>query len=329
MNSITSFLSRQFEEKKFFKTMVLVTAAVLILFITLYMFNMKPAVQGPVLPGTKNLTFSHFIYGGHGEDAFSKPMYATFGNNLIYVSDSNNHRVQIFKENGDPVSMFGGRGIEDGKFFFPYGIVVGPDGNVYVADMYRNDIQIFSKNGEFLNYFVRDRKDLVDGPAMMHLDEKGRLFVANVNSSQVTVFDLKTGDFLQSICVIGDVFAPNGVTVDENGFIYVVDTGNARVVVYNPDGSKPVRLINGSEDGRGQSLLSNPRGIAVYGNQVFVVSNLTHYIYIFDKTGKEISTFGGLGDQQNQFIHPNGLSMDKRGWVLITDSTGGRVAVYK
>jgi DNA-binding beta-propeller fold protein YncE len=332
MNTITAIPLHPIDQKKFNRLLVVVTIIMLLGFGTFYMLNMTPPGTGSVAPGRLGApVFSHYIYGGFGNDSLHKPMYATFGNNRVYVSDTNNHRVQVFEENGTPLFMFGERGELDGQFFYPYGIVVGPDSNVYVADMYRSVIQIFSPEGEFLRYFGEGPMELgvVAGPGMMFLDKDNRLLVANVDSKQVVIFDIQTEKVLQTVCVDGDVLAPNGVTMDENGYIYVVDTGGQRVVVYSPDGSRPVRIINGSEDGRGQSPLMNPRGISVRGDWVYVVSNLTHSIHVFDKSGKEVFSFGKQGDKQGEFMYPNGMFMDSRGRMLITDSIGGRVAVYR
>ena len=332
MDTIMAFLTRQLEEKKFYRTMGIIALLMVIFFGTMYLRNTNPLQSERVTPGQSGaLTFSHYIYGGFGEDGLQKPMFATFGNGQIYVSDTDNARVQVFSESGELITAFGERGDGDGQFYFPYGMVVAPDGKVYVADLYRHDIQIFSAQGDFIGYFAKEHQEqgYLDGPAMMHLTKDGRLFVANVETSEIVVFDLQSEELLQTIGMYGDLYAPNAVTVDDDGYIYVVDTGNQRIVVYSPDGSRPVRIINGSEDGRGQTPLSNPRGIAVRGDEIFVISNLTHSVHVFDKSGKELYSFGELGEQQNQFMFPNGLSIDSRDQFFVTDSLGGRIAVYR
>lgn len=322
---------RLIDRKKFNITMTVITALMLFSFGFSYM-NGRPLESNSVAPGRLGApSFSHYIYGDFGENALHKPMFATFGNGRVYVSDTNNHRVQVFAEDGAPLFKFGDRGDKDGQFFYPYGIVVGPDSNVYVADMYRHVIQIFTTDGEYIRNFGADdeAKKYVNSPGMIYLDDKGRLFVPNIETADVAVFDLETETLLQTIGVYGDLFAPNAVTVDGDGYIYVVDTGGQRIIVYSPDGSRAVRLINGSEDGRGQASLANPRGIAVRGDWIFVASNLTHQIFAYGKDGKEVFNFGKQGEGQNEFMHPNGMMVDSRGRMLITDTVGGRVAVYR
>ncbi len=69
-------------------------------------------------------------------------------NNYIYISDTGNNRVQIFKQNADgeydAIVRFGTYGTEYGKFGDPVGIAVDNDGLIYVADFYNDRIQIFT-----------------------------------------------------------------------------------------------------------------------------------------------------------------------------------------
>ncbi|EEG77724.1 6-bladed beta-propeller [Dethiobacter alkaliphilus] len=332
MNQILSIPLRQVNYSKFIKLMLAVTIVITGTFGALFVLSPSAPGSTSVAPGRLGApVFSHYIYGDFGDNALHKPMFATFGNGRVYVSDTNNWRVQVFEEDGTPITKFGERGGDPGQFYYPYGIVIGPDSNVYVADMYSDIIQVFTPDGEYIGRFADEysKTDYLSGPAGMHLDDRGRLFVANVNTGKVSIFDINSEELLNTVTVSGDVFAPNDVTVDSDGFIYVVDTGGQRVVVYSPDTSRPVRIINGSSDGRGAATLSNPRGIGIRGDWIMVVSNLSHTIHAFHKDGTEDFAFGSQGDAQNQFMHPNGLFIDGRGRMLITDTIGARVAVYR
>ncbi|MCW3491324.1 6-bladed beta-propeller [Dethiobacter alkaliphilus] len=331
MQNILSFPTRQVDYKKFIKISAALTVVMVAVFGYLYTQTVSPTATS-VAPGRLGApALSHHVYGGFGDDALNKPMSAAMGDGRIYVSDTNNHRIQVFTEDGTLLQMFGQRGMGEGEFLYPYGIVVGPEGNLYIADMYRRDIQVLTPDGEFVRIFAEETggNTAINGPGGMYLDNNDRLFVANVNTGKVAVFDIATEELLQVVAVEGDVFAPNDVTVDEDGYIYVVDTGGQRVVVYSPDGSRPVRIINGSEGGRGQSTLVNPRGIGIRNGIIYVVSNMSHTIHAFDKEGNELFQFGGQGERTNEFMHPNGLTIDRRGRMLITDTIGARIAVYR
>ena len=64
------------------------------------------------------------------------------------VVDSGNHRVQLFNEQGEYVSKFGGKGNLDHQLKNPLGLSFNCDGNVIVADSINNLVKIFSQSGQ-------------------------------------------------------------------------------------------------------------------------------------------------------------------------------------
>jgi DNA-binding beta-propeller fold protein YncE len=64
-----------------------------------------------------------------------------YGN--VYITDSDNKRVQIFSKNGTLITMFGGEGEGEGQFLKPESIAVDSKGRVYVADTANNNVQLF------------------------------------------------------------------------------------------------------------------------------------------------------------------------------------------
>lgn len=276
--------------------------------------------------------FSRIIYGGFGEEAFKKPMDVTINGQFIYVTDTRNKRVQVFDLEGTPLFKFGKEGEGPGQFRFPYGIDADSQGNIYVADLYNGCISVHDSKGKFIKYLVKKspKEKLIESPGGLRI-YNNKVYVTDIQQAKVLVFDL-TGKKLQEIGKLGvkpgEFRAPNAVTVDKDGNIYVVDTGNQRVQAFDKNG-KFVREINGSKDGKGISLFVNPRGIGVdsKGN-IIVVSNLTHLIYAFNKEGKQVYVFGGNGSANDKFSLPNGLYVSGNGEIIITDTGNQRVAVF-
>ena len=62
---------------------------------------------------------------------------------LIYVTESQNHRVSVFRTSGEFVTTFGRIGKGDCELKFPMGIVTNRNGMVYVCELLNNRIQIF------------------------------------------------------------------------------------------------------------------------------------------------------------------------------------------
>jgi outer membrane protein assembly factor BamB len=68
----------------------------------------------------------------------------------VYVDDTTNHRVQVFRPDGTFVSQFGSFGTGDGQFGSAEEIVVGRDGSVYLLDLSANRISKFTAGGKFV-----------------------------------------------------------------------------------------------------------------------------------------------------------------------------------
>lgn len=276
-------------------------------------------------------TLSYYIQGDMS-NPLDKPMDVAKIGQFVYITDTNHKQVQVFDSSGTQIFKFGKKGTGEGEFQFPYGITGDKDGNVYVADLYNNRISIFTSKGKFLKYFTDDNKksDFLKTPAGLRIFND-KLWVTDIQLGKVFQFNLNGKKLLEISTASSKedlLNAPNAVTIDEENNIYISDTGNQRLVVYDKNG-KFTRIINGSTDGKGASKFVNPRGLGVAANgTLFMVDNMTHFVYGFDKKGKQIFQFGGLGSDKDQFYLPNGLYIDEKGEIFITDTVNQRVGLY-
>lgn len=62
---------------------------------------------------------------------------------ILYVTESHNHRVSVFLTSGECVRVFGCKGKGEGEFNFPMGIAVDTNGNIFVCELLNNRIQVF------------------------------------------------------------------------------------------------------------------------------------------------------------------------------------------
>ncbi|MFC4800126.1 6-bladed beta-propeller [Neobacillus sp. GCM10023253] len=263
---------------------------------------------------------------------FEKPMDVTANGSFTYVSDTNNKRVVAFDAGGNLLFAFGEEGTGKGQFKFPYGIATDNQGRVFVADLYNGNISIFNEKGKFIDYFAKKTftEKNISSPAALRIIDK-KVYMTDIKTNKAYVLDMN-GKLLLEVgkpgTKEGEFNAPNGITTDGEGNIYVVDTGNQRVQIFDKDG-KFVKIINGSTNGQGESIFVNPRGIGVDSRGImYVVSNLTHFVYGFDKDGKKVFEMGGMGENNGQFSLPNGLFIDKNDNVFITDTLNIRIQVF-
>jgi DNA-binding beta-propeller fold protein YncE len=314
--------------------MLVTIGLVATLFTGVYFYDLQNKVDKvaqPLVNRDGPPVFNQLIYGDFDE-SLDKPMDVAKIGEFIYVSDTNNKRVQVFDTAGSPIFKFGKEGKKEGEFNFPYGISGDKDKNVYVADLYNGTISIFDTKGNFLKYFKeKDEKNkAIKSPGGIRIFEE-KLYVTDIEQSKVFVFNLK-GEKLLEIgkngMNDGEFRAPNSITVDKNGNIYVCDTGNQRIQMFSSKG-KFIKSMNGSKDGKGSSLFVNPRGIGIDSQGIlYVVNNLTHYVYGFDREGNKVFEFGGMGADNEQFYLPNGLVVDENDQLYITDTLNQRIAVY-
>lgn len=267
-------------------------------------------------------------YYGTGENELSKPMDMVVSNNCLYVTDAGRQDVVVFDlESGEVLSTFG-----KGEFQFPYGITADSKGNIYIADTDLDKISIYSPEGAYIEDFTPvDPEKAIESPSAIRIyDDK--LYVPEINTGVVKVFDLE-GNLLLEIAEPADseyaLDSPNGVAVDGEGNIYISDTMNARVLVYDEKGNF-VKELGGRTAESTTSELANPRGIAVdEAGYVYVVDLLASNVAMFTPEGDLQAVLGdGTGNADNQFYQPSGLYIDENGVLYITDRMNQRIQVY-
>jgi DNA-binding beta-propeller fold protein YncE len=216
----------------------------------------------------------------------------------------------------------------------PYGIAVDSQGNIYVADQGVGAIFIFP---ESLKGPVELIKNRVDAPLPMMNglaidDDTGRLFVTDVKLHHVMVLDKQHRPIAEFGA--GVLLSPAGIAIDrENRLVYVVDTQQDQVLVFDADNTyKLLRRIGTS--GKNHTLTSPgnfslPTGVAVdQSGSVYVTDTLNDRVEIFDADGNFVSQFGSAGDGPRYFARPKGIAIDRDGHIWVTDEVQSRVQVF-
>jgi DNA-binding beta-propeller fold protein YncE len=212
-----------------------------------------------------------------------------------------------------------------------YGLAVDSKGQIYAADQGVSAVFIFNaetKNVELIGNGKQAHFGTISGLA---IDDTDRLFVTDVGLHRVDVFS-PTHELLTAFG--GDVLSnPSSVAIDnENRFVYVVDTQNDVVDVFDADTFKLLRKIG--TPGKKHTLtapgtFSLPQGVAVdHDGNVYVTDTLNNRIEIFDPDGGFISTFGKNGDGPQDFERPKGIAVDCDGHIWVADAAQDRVKVF-
>ncbi len=208
----------------------------------------------------------------------------------IYVVDPAGHRVWPLTPEGELAGVWGGYGSAPGMFNAPWGVAVDASGAIYVADTWNHRIQ--------------------------KLDAAGTPVLAWGRLAQVAADD-PTG--------WGGFYGPRGVAVGPDGLVYVADTGNNRVQVFDTEGGF-VRAFGGSGDGQGQ--LAEPASIAVSATgEVYVADTWHRRVQVFHADGiylREVAmpTWGASGSENRPQVAAHG------GVLAVTDPAYARIVTF-
>lgn len=291
--------------------------------------NNPLAILGRINGGEPKYTKS--IYGAD-DNQLIKPMDVYSDGELVFVSDTGNHQIQVFdKKTGKLKLKFGSRGTNPGEFEYPYGITADESGKLYIADMKNSNISIFDKKGKFIKYFVpKEAEDTILTPSAIRIFNQ-KIYVPEINTGYIKIFDL-LGNKIEEIKFPAESFvapdSPNGVAVDKSNNIYVSDTGRSRVLIYNEKGEF-IKEITGAKKEGGKSIIVCPRGIIVdKDGAIYVVDSLGHSIFGFNKNGDNISKTGKLGNEAGEFFVPNGLFLEEDGSIFVTDTINERIQIF-
>lgn len=183
----------------------------------------------------------------------------------IYLLDEDGCRVVKLDGAGRYLRSFGARGLGPSCLRDPRDLEVTRDGEMLLADTRNNRVLRWTRDGT---------PSLVLGP---EVDEDEDTEIASGSAP-------------------GQFDAPAGVTADARGRIYVADTNNHRIQVFDADGAF---LRAFGREGEGVGEIKFPTDVRVDGRGA---------IFVFDLDGRRLQKYSPAGDLVfGVFVSPVGL----------------------
>jgi DNA-binding beta-propeller fold protein YncE len=216
----------------------------------------------------------------------------------------------------------------------PLGLAVEASGNLWVVEQAARQLRLLSPEGATLRVLSSD--ELVR-PVDVAVDEqRGRMYVVDGARQKspdhyVHVFDT-AGNHVGRIgegkgSGGGHLLFPTYATLDAAGNLFVSDTMNSRIAVFDPEGTY---LREVGERGNGIGMFDKPKGVAVdsFGN-VYVVDSSWSNVQIFGPEGDVLLYFGGRGGHPGLLRNPTGIAISATNTIFVADYLNHRLSVYR
>ena len=175
---------------------------------------------------------------GGGDLQFSRPVGICFNkiDNLLYVCDQENHRIQVLTTDLAFVRSFGKKGTGDGQFDCPMNLAFDSNNNLYVTDSKNDRVQVFTSTGEFVRAFSEkgDEKVLAR-PNAIAIDSSDVVYVSEDLLQCVSLFRSQGkyfASFGTEVANGGPFTAITGLCIDGDDRIHVSDSLTNKLQIF-------------------------------------------------------------------------------------------------
>lgn len=296
----------------------------------------------------------------------------------LYIADSASSAVWMVSATTGTISVAAGTAGSSGNsgnggpatsalLSYPTHIALDGAGNLYIADTWNNVVRKVAAQTGTISVYAGGgypASNLGDGgpatsaslvnPEGLAFDSAGNLYIADSSNARIRMVSASTGVITTVAgggtgAALGDGGAatsatlryPEDLALDNQGNLYIADSGNGRIRVVNAS-TKIISTLagNGNQGESGDGGLAtnaeiDPYGIAVDGSGNVYIGNPLDEVRMVPAGGGTITTvagsgytgFGGDGASATmaELCVPEGLAFDKSGSLYISDWCNNRV----
>lgn len=238
-----------------------------------------------------------------------------------------------------PLAVWGAPGVGPGRLGEPKALAVGSDGSVYVAEGRNSRISVFDREGRFLRQWGEpgEAPGQFREPWGIAVDRQGRVYVADTWNHRIQVFDAQGRWLTQWGGLVdnagrasggeGRFYGPRGLALDEQGRLYVADTGNKRIQVFDA-GGRFVAQFGGAGALPGQ--LNEPVGLA-FDSQgtIWVADTWNRRVQQLTAQGQPLRQWPVPGWEGESIANKPYLVVDAAGIVYVSDPENHRLLLFR
>lgn len=250
----------------------------------------------------------------------------------VYVADEKVLAVFIFNPETRQVELI--KNGQHARFKLITGLTLDDADTLFVSDSLLRHVVVFDKQ----HHAQASISEGMASPAGLAVDSENRfLYVADSDLDQVLVYNadppyqllrtLGKPGTKHEATTPGDFSRPTNVAVDQDGNVYVADTFNNRIEIFDADGTF-IREFGKAGDAPG--YFARPKGIAIdIDGHIWVADALQDRVQVFTPEGQLLIYLGGHGLLPGQFSSLAGLTIDKFNRVITSEQYPGRVQMFR
>jgi sugar lactone lactonase YvrE len=302
-------------------------------------FSAEKLSQVQAENSTKKMKWMDRLAGTQPEYETTKVLYqldepygiAVDSKGNLYVADAKVGAVFIFNTETRELSLISNR--IHAHFARIIGLAMDDGDRLFVSDPALRHVLVF--NAEH-----KTEEVITDGmvsPGSMAIDRENRLlYVSDVELDQVLVYDADSLKLLRKIGATGhkhelttpgDFAKPTGLAIDQEGNLYVCDTLNDRIEIFDADGKF---ISTYGKNGDGPGYFARPKGIAIDSDgHVWVADGMQDRVQVFDQQWQLLIAFGGHGLLPGQFQGLVNIVADKNNRIFTSEIYPGRVQQFR
>ena len=250
----------------------------------------------------------------------------------VYIADSKVRAIFIVDTESGKCEMI--KNGSEAHFQWPTGLAIDDSDRLFSADSGMHRVAVFGPDRKMEGVITQG----LVAPSGLAIDNENRyLYVADPELDKVLVFDadppykkiraIGTTGQAHKLTAQGDFSKPVGVAVDKDGSLYVTDTWNNRVEIFDAEG-KFIRAWGKAGDGVG--YFARPKGIALDSDgHVWVADGMQERVQVFTPEGRALIWMGGDGLLPGTFRALENVYIDKDDRVFTTEQYPGRMQVFR
>lgn len=275
------------------------------------------SVAADILLGAESVTVLKKPMGIHVDDR-----------GKIYVTDTAHPDVFLWDTANQTAATLSSMGAR--LFYKPIGVTTDDKGRMFITDSQTDKVTVLDEAAK-IEGFLQPQTPFKQPTGIAADTKHNRLYVTDTHNHWIVVFDLDTLKYVKTIGKRGkdegDFNYPSHIAVGPTGNLYVSDTMNGRIQIFDSDG-KFIRAFGQFGDSPG--MFARPKGVAVDSEgHIYVVDSAFNNVQIFSEEGQILLAFASYGTDRGQMVLPAGISIDKDDYIYVVDSWNRRIEKFE